>query len=157
MIALFIGRFQPLHKGHVEYMKKILKTHLLKIVIGSAQDKNTAKNPFSAAEREQMLKLCIKADIFTAKDYPGENSKWLNNINKTVGQFDIVYIGENKLVYDIFTQAGYEVKTMKRIKGISSTKIRNLIKEKKEWKHLVPEPVYQYIISIRGDDRIRKI
>ena len=68
-----------------------------------------------------------------------------------------MYTGENKLVTKIFTEAGYKVKTLKRIEHISSTKIRKLIAHKKEWKHFVPECVYNYIKKIDGDSRIRKI
>lgn len=157
--ALFIGRFQPLHKGHVEYLRKILKRNKLKVVIGSAQEKNTEKNPFSARERKHMLKLCFQEpiEIYSVRDYPGDNKRWIDTIKKKVGEFEVVYIGENQLVHDIFTEAGYKVKTMKRIRDISSTRIRKLIKENKDWKDFVPKAVYKYIISIGGEERIRKI
>ena len=157
MIALYIGRFQPLHKGHYEYIEKILNENPeLKIVIGSSQESNTKKNPFNAEERKEMIRNCFPhVKIFTANDYPNENEKWLSNIKKTVGKFDIVYAGENQLIRSIFFKAGYKVKTIGRINNISSTKIRNLIAKGKEWKHLVPECAYRYIKKINGEERIK--
>ncbi|MEK6857287.1 MAG: adenylyltransferase/cytidyltransferase family protein, partial [Nanoarchaeota archaeon] len=40
--GLFIGRFQPLHKGHVEVMKTLAETlDKLVIAIGSSNKSNT--------------------------------------------------------------------------------------------------------------------
>ncbi|RMF91195.1 MAG: nicotinamide-nucleotide adenylyltransferase, partial [Methanobacteriota archaeon] len=62
MKALFIGRFQPLHKGHMMIIKRILEeTDALSIVIGSSQHAGTPENPFSADEREEMLRRALEA------------------------------------------------------------------------------------------------
>ena len=45
--ALFIGRFQPFHNGHLNVIKTLLENHKeVVVVIGSAQEENTAENPF---------------------------------------------------------------------------------------------------------------
>ena len=165
--ALYIGRFQPLHKGHFEYMKKMLKeAEILKIVIGSSQEIGTARNPFSVDERKEMLKLCFNDEkiaperirIFSAEDCPESNELWLRNVLKLAGSSDIVYAGENKLVARIFRNAGYDVRTLKRrIAGISATKIRRMIAAGKGWKIYVPENVYDYVLKIKGDKRIKKL
>ena len=50
-IALFIGRFQPLHHGHVYVLGNILKSYKkVKIGIGSSQLSNTPNDPFTNAE-----------------------------------------------------------------------------------------------------------
>src|SRR2546427_10524555 len=54
--ALFIGGFQPFHKGHLAMAKRILAKHdELIIGIGSAQYSHTGENPFTAAERFGMI------------------------------------------------------------------------------------------------------
>ena len=59
--ALFIGRFQPLHKGHIDALEDISKrSDKIIIVIGSSRQKNTKKNPFSLAQRKKMLALALK-------------------------------------------------------------------------------------------------
>lgn len=45
--ALFVGRFQPFHLGHLKVIKDILKKNdFIVIAIGSSDEKNTDKNPF---------------------------------------------------------------------------------------------------------------
>lgn len=52
-IGLYIGRFQPFHRGHLSVVREALK-HCSKLVIaiGSAQEERTKKNPFSFEERK---------------------------------------------------------------------------------------------------------
>jgi len=56
MKALFIGRFQPFHKGHLLFLKSIY-TQYDKIIIGigSSQYSNSLDNPFSYDERKMMI------------------------------------------------------------------------------------------------------
>ena len=53
---VFIGRFQPFHVAHREVMDIALSQseHVI-LVLGSAQDERSIKNPFSIAERQQMI------------------------------------------------------------------------------------------------------
>ena len=56
-VAVVIGRFQPLHKGNVYAIKKAIKKfEKVIIVVGSTNEKNTFKNPFSFKERKEMLR-----------------------------------------------------------------------------------------------------
>ena len=153
MIGLFIGRFQPLHNGHVFYINKILsECQNLVIIIGSSQEKRTDKNPFSVEERKTMLSLRFqnelklkKIKLISAVDYPDDNEKWLLQIKKKAGKFDTVYAGQNKLVREIFQDSGFKVKAFPRIENLSGTKIRKLMHEKKDWKKHVPQAVYSYL------------
>lgn len=64
-IALFVGRFQPWHIGHRDALDTILGAHNhVKIVIGSAQESRTEKNPWTAPEREEIIRSSIE-DIYT--------------------------------------------------------------------------------------------
>lgn len=55
--SFIIGRFQPVHRGHEALIDAALwnSDHAL-VVIGSAQENGTARNPFTAQEREQWLR-----------------------------------------------------------------------------------------------------
>ena len=54
-LGVYIGRFQPLHNGHVETIEKGLEMYdKLLIIIGSINQNNTC-NPFSYQERSQMI------------------------------------------------------------------------------------------------------
>ena len=156
-IALYIGRFQPLHLGHLEYIKKILSENdRIIIVIGSSQEKKTSKNPFTVKERKEMLKVCLREEkipsdkvrIISARDYPGENKKWLESIKRKAGKFDVFYAGENRLTARIFRENYFNIRTIQRINDISSTNVRELMREGKDWRRLVPESVYDYLMHL---------
>ena len=56
MKALFIGRFQPFHLGHLLLLQRLSKQYDEFIIgIGSSQYQNTYDNPFSEEERRQMI------------------------------------------------------------------------------------------------------
>ncbi len=68
MRALFIGRFQPFHLGHVELLKSVLRlTRLQQVVIAIAnvEQARTIENPFSFAERAFMVRESISELIPT--------------------------------------------------------------------------------------------
>lgn len=51
--AVFIGRFQPVHAGHIGVLKRALKRHERVIIaIGSSNRATTHKNPFTFEERK---------------------------------------------------------------------------------------------------------
>ena len=58
--AVCIGRFQPLHLGHLALVQATLATApLCVVVIGSAFQARTPKNPFTWAERAEMIRLAL--------------------------------------------------------------------------------------------------
>lgn len=53
---VFIGRFQPFHVGHQEVLDKALQlADKVIVLVGSSNQPRTIKNPFSFAERKQMI------------------------------------------------------------------------------------------------------
>jgi cytidyltransferase-like protein len=61
-IGLLCGRFQPVHRGHIELIREALKhcDHLI-IAIGSAQESGTKKNPFDYETRRGLLWRCLRS------------------------------------------------------------------------------------------------
>lgn len=56
-VAVFIGRFQPFHDGHKTVINSALKScDKILVLIGSANEPRTARNPFTFLERKQMIK-----------------------------------------------------------------------------------------------------
>lgn len=54
---IFIGRFQPFHFAHKEVIDIAFSmSRNVILVLGSAQDERSIKNPFSAVERERMIR-----------------------------------------------------------------------------------------------------
>ncbi len=52
-----LGRFSPLHIGHVHVIEQaIAKCDRVLVFVGSSQEQRTSRNPFSYKEREAMLR-----------------------------------------------------------------------------------------------------
>lgn len=75
-VAVYIGRFQPFHNGHLALLKQALAAApLCVVVIGSAFQARSPKNPFTWEERAEMARLALpEADrarvlFLPARDY----------------------------------------------------------------------------------------
>ena len=160
--ALFIGRFQPFHNAHLLDIKKILKeTDEVIIAIGSSQEKNTADNPFSYNERKEMIADVLrKNNLKNCKIFPVpdlyNDKKWVEYIRKNLPKYDFVYSG-NFWTLKCFKKFDSSVKKIKLIKGISSTIIREMMIKNKNWKKLVPKEIADYILRIKGVERVKGI
>ena len=61
--ALYIGRFEPPHAGHMALLQRALDSAPQAIVVmGSAWQVRSPKNPFTWPEREAMLRAALSAD-----------------------------------------------------------------------------------------------
>ena len=160
--ALFIGRFQPFHNAHLVDIKKILKeVDEVIVAIGSSNKKNTFENPFSYNERRQMIsKTLRKHNIKNFKIYPVpdlyNDKKWVNYIRNNLPKYDFVYSG-NLWTLRCFKKHDSKVKKIKLIKGVNSSKIRELMIKNKNWQKLVPKETVDYIIRINGVKKIKKV
>lgn len=160
--ALFIGRFQPFHNAHLVDVKNILKkADEIIIAIGSSQEKNTKENPFSYNERKDMISKTLNNNkIRNFKIYPVpdlyNDRKWIDYIKNSLPKYDVVYSG-NPWTIKCFKKHNSAAKKIKLIPGISSTIIRKMVVNNKNWEKMVPEEIYVYIKKIKGDSRILKI
>lgn len=162
-IALFIGRFQPFHQGHLEVIKRISGQYsLIKIVIGSSQESHTKKNPFSTAERRAMIELTLeKHNIsnYQIHEVPdiNDNNKWVAHTLKYTGKIDVVVTG-NELVKKLFEKEKYGIAWInERYFGIVAEEIRKRIHEHSDWKQFVDPIVYELIKRFDGEERIKHL
>ena len=115
--TLFIGRFQPFHKGHLAMVKKILETSdEIVIGIGSAQYSHTGENPFTAGERFEMIKRSL--DEEGIHDYhivpipdTHVHSVWVSHVKSLVPAFDTV-VTNSDLVVRLFREHGLKVELL---------------------------------------------
>lgn len=94
-LAVFIGRMQPLHHGHIHNIKRALQIadHVL-VVAGSANQPRTPRNPFTVAERTAMIKSIFpdnRVHVEGVEDYYPD-TLWLKNV-QTVVHKHIISIG----------------------------------------------------------------
>lgn len=160
--VLFIGRFQPFHKGHLGTIKKIVETGEVKsllIGIGSADQHHTAYNPFTAKEREEMIRSSLKLDIpYEIKfipDHP-DNNVWTKDLLTNYFDGDLVYSG-NSLVQELLTGAGLEVRVPPPIANPSGTEIREMMAKGEKYQIFMPEGTQKVIKKIEGEKRVKKI
>ncbi|MEW5955481.1 MAG: adenylyltransferase/cytidyltransferase family protein [Candidatus Micrarchaeota archaeon] len=163
MKGVYWGLFNPPHKGHMRRIKQLSKrVDLLIIAIGSAQEKNTARNPFSGKERAKMLndylkeervdRKCVK--IIAVKDGKSYRSSFKNLARKT-GGFDVLFSDKKSLDF-VPQKTGIKLAKAKRSGSISSTKIRKAIAEGMKWKHLTGRSVAKIIKEAKGIKRVKK-
>lgn len=106
---IFIGRFQPFHRGHKAVIDEALKrTNDVIILIGSANLPRSLRNPFTVAERTAMIKGAYSADeaarihCVALDDALYNDTRWLKYVQAAVRsvtgdlQTDIGLIGHSK-------------------------------------------------------------
>jgi bifunctional NMN adenylyltransferase/nudix hydrolase len=68
--SVFIGRFQPPHKAHIEAIQRALEfSQNVLIIIGSANAAQNIKNPFTDIERDKMICNALEATGVTSSRY----------------------------------------------------------------------------------------
>ena len=165
MRALYIGRFQPFHLGHVHLLREIHTEYPeIILVVGSAQHSHTLENPFTAGERIQMITKTLDEEKITKKVYiiPVDDihrhAVWVYHIVSLTPAFDSVFSNE-PLTTRLFSEAGYTVKDtpLKSRDVWSGTEIRRRIIADQAWEECVPLAVARIIKEIDGVTRLKEI
>lgn len=154
--ALFIGRFQPFHLGHLSVVRAALTRHQRVIIaIGSAQYANTTDNPYSYEDRVAMIRAALNEDEIDPARTPicalpdiHDNERWVAHVRKLAPPFDAVITGSNH-VRRLFEEEGQTpVEPITFLEGISGTRIREAIKkERSEWKKWVPNAILTHLFA----------
>lgn len=167
--AILIGRFQPLHKGHLaNFLKGFDIADEVIVLLGSSFQPRTPKNPFTHNERAEMITRTIESvrpgSIFHTRpveDFKYSNNSWIAEVQQIVKSVapdindkDIAILGYDKDDSSWYNHAFPEW-TFVELSGfveygtkpIDATKVRELFFEG----HLdfvssaVPEPVFEYM------------
>lgn len=166
--GLFVGRFQPLHNGHINSIKYCLdKVDELVIVIGSSDKSFEYKNPFTAGERIEIIRetICkeIRKDILQntilipVPDV-GVHKLWTHNIDLLVPRYNVVFTND-PFTTMLFNERRIEIihpKIINREK-LSATEVRYRISNNGNWKELVSAETAKIIEEINGIERIKAI
>jgi len=165
--GFYTGRFQPFHLGHLSAVTQALKeVDFLIIGIGSAQYSRTADNPFTSEERAAMIRAGLiengipenKFKIIPIPDIH-DNATWPAHVHSLVPPFDVVFVGDDGLVKELFEKYDkVPVKTVDIEVDIRATQIREMIRnDDSNWEKYVSSAVASHIkeagySAIRGDE-----
>lgn len=106
-VSVYIGRFSPFHKGHAYVLERaMLKSNLVIVLIGSAGQARSIKNPFTANERMAMISEWVRdikqkfplleaceVRIVPIRDYPYNNTLWIRQVQQVVGSTISLFSG----------------------------------------------------------------
>lgn len=148
--GLLVGRFQPFHLGHMSALRFALGTaDRLWIGIGSSNRPPEAANPFTAAERREMILSSVDAGTaarIAIYDIPDvENHvRWLDLIDEIVPPFGVVFTND-RLTERLYSERKSAVRAVRipflNRNELSGTRIRNMLgggAPPSDWQRLVP-------------------
>lgn len=172
------GRFQLFHNDHLQYAI-LAKEQCKKLIVGITSPENAslireevdphrseaASNPFTYYERYNMVKLAlleagVAREDFEIVPYPIERPEILYNyVPLTATSFFTIYDkwGYEKL--HRLSEQGYGTVVLfdDREKKMCSTEIRQKIMDDVDWKDMVPNAVYEYIIENNLTDKVKMV
>lgn len=173
--AVFIGRFQPFHNGHLHAILRAFDyADHVHVIIGEVKGPRSPKNPFPPLERYRMIRatmqelhpeLLARMYIDVLEDIPSD-AEWVGEVEKLVNKFSpnnfICIIGHEKDASSFylkkfpswkFIDTGYDRLTEDPTSddyAIDATYIRGLLYENKlpYVKGMVPAPVLRILDRI---------
>jgi len=164
--GFYTGRFQPFHLGHLSAIEQALDSvDFLYIGIGSSQYSHEEYHPFTIDERTEIIKKALEEkkiprdyyEIISVPDI-NDNAAWPAYVQKLVPKFDIVFVGDDGLVKELFEKyTKIPVKIVKHEIDICATDIRKTILSDGDWKKYLCASTVEYVEKIGGIERIRNI
>lgn len=179
--GIILGRFQPFHKGHLEYLLAAYdKVDNLIVGIVTPGDEPTEyepqdasrfgdeNNPFSYVERVQMIDKALE-EIGMLPDFinyahfqPKFIDKWYAQVPKdavyflTTGQDEASAEAEEKKAEEMRARGLHvvQLEVPMQDEQYSAQDIRERIKNENVWEHLVPRAVADFIKEIRTTYRV---
>lgn len=177
---VLIGRFQPIHSAHLEIIKRATALcDKLVIVVGSSRQPRTYKNPFTFAERRDMIRaatagLSMQISVEANTDTIYNDQAWAVRVQQIVAKHTwdnygpkedtkVGIIGHKKddssFYLDMFPQWGYE--DVELIEFLSAVNIRDLFFKRdvnmKFIKGVVPESTFDFLEQFKSTPEYEQI
>jgi len=134
--GIFIGRFQPVHQGHVHALGiAASQVDQLYILVGSANQCRSIRNPWTFQERSSMLRAKLHAsritnfEVIPLNDYRYSNTQWMSDVRATAEHYDMgtpTLFGHMKEGNDYLTWfPDWKFKSIEAEYAVDATGIRN--------------------------------
>ncbi len=146
--ALFIGRFQPFHNGHLDVVKQILSENdKALIVIGSAEQSHTFANPLTIDERTEIISTTLEAEGISKEKYElfpindlNDYENWASYVDDQVPEYQKIYTGSSIVKHCYGAKRDMIVPIQKNLE-ISASEVREAMSKDRNWESLVPKTV----------------
>ena len=138
-IAVLVGRFQPFHNAHLALLQRALSVApKVVVVIGSAQQARTPKNPFTWTERAEMIRLALpeaeheRVRFLPVRDYY-DQARWLRVVGEAVAAMapaaQIALVGHFKDATSEYLRGfpGWTLVSTPRLPGAGGTELRDAL------------------------------
>jgi nicotinamide-nucleotide adenylyltransferase len=179
-IAVWDGRFQPLHRGHVAVMEAIIAqfdTDLVVLIIQSSEGMadtygaevnrhhKLSRNPLTFWERYRLIKLATRglgcADRVSILGIPRPDLHWELARSFYPAPRFICLTGKDDYERQkalFWAQLGEETRTVDTagIPRISATDVKTALKRGKGWEQWLPESTLAYFREIDGPARFKR-
>ena len=163
--GMYIGRFQPLHNGHCDVIRKALNVcQKVVIVIGSIQEVYTRKNPFSYEDRKRFIEKVFANDLDRLIIIGLEDRKEIKN-DESWGEYvydkvkeitglipDVVFEGEEIIRSHWYDTLNIKVEKINRGDiNVSATEVREALyqNEYNKVKAYLPNELMEYYEFMR--------
>jgi len=134
--GIFIGRFQPVHQGHIHALGiAASQVDKLYILVGSANQCRSIRNPWTFQERSSMLRAKLHAsritnfEVIPLNDYRYSNTQWMSDVRATAEHYDMgtpTLFGHMKEGNDYLTWfPDWKFKSIEAEYAVDATGIRN--------------------------------
>jgi bifunctional NMN adenylyltransferase/nudix hydrolase len=94
--GIFIGRFQPVHQGHIHALGiAASQVDKLYILVGSANQCRSIRNPWTFQERSNMLRKFLRNEnisnfeIIPLNDYRYSDTQWMSDVRATAEHYEM--------------------------------------------------------------------
>ena len=183
--ALYCGRFQPPHQGHLNSVKYGFR-FADKVLIGVRDTPLRLKDPLTVEERIEawkrllrsegvLHKVIIKAvpDFSKETPLPHEDKvvlkghpllDWARRVEEIFGVSpeNTVFIGNKPSMVLAFNLLGYIVipghRNVHRLVDVSASRLREMILNRDEsWRNLLPKPIVEYLDEIDIYSRLKSL
>ena len=160
--SFMIARFQPFHNGHKSIIDKMLnESENITIILGSAQEHGTEKNPLNVEQRQNLIETIYgkkeNMKILSLDDIDCDIDYWykhvLDFLKEKVPNFGFPnayfcgdmenghYYNKGEFIIEVVNR-----ENQKGYKKISATEIRAMIKKHDEnWKNYIPKEIINLI------------
>lgn len=158
-LSVFVGRFSPFHNGHLAVLQKALSvSKKVLVIIGSANSARNIRNPFTAEEREDMIRLAVgkdaSIDFHYLSDHPYDDGKWVASLQRIVGKYDtksVCLIGHSKdsSSYYLKLFPTWDSIDVNNVDNINATDLREEFFQTGYWNtKTIPKNTHLYLCSL---------